>query len=217
MNRRGQWAVLALAALVAGAPKEASARKLPPVEQCGDDPTFTAFRAELRRVAARRDAKRLTQLLAPDVLVNFGGGYGRKAFASHWELNRPAKSGLWRELTTALRLGCARVDGARVMPSLMDQFSAQNDQDAFESMIVVSPAARLRTSRRHGSPAIAILAWDVVRPIEAADDGVQIKIRLPDGREGWLNRAELRSPLDYRLVMKKRGGKWMITAFVAGD
>ena len=42
-------------------------------------------------------------------------------------------------------------------------------------------------------------------------------MRPRDGREGWLRANELRSPLDYRAVAEKRKGKWMITAFVAGD
>ena len=45
----------------------------------------------------------------------------------------------------------------------------------------------------------------------------QTKVRLKDGREGWLWAKEVRSPIDYRATIEKRKGKWMITAFVAGD
>lgn len=216
MIRGCRNARLALAALIALSPAELFARKLPPVEQCGGDPSFTAFRDELRRTVARRDSKALLRLLAPDVTVNLGGDTGRAAFARQWELDRPAKSGVWNELERVQALGCARIEKSRVMPSLHAQFSADNDQDPFETMIVVSPKAQLRT-KRGGGRIIATLGWDVVTAIEAPDDGDQIRVRLADGREGWLKRTELRSPLDYRLIADKRRGKWMITAFVAGD
>ena len=219
MNRLGAKPLLAIAAsvLIAMPLQAALPRKLPPVEKCGGDPSFDAFRSELRRVVARRDPQAFLRLLAPDVTVNFGGDSGRKSFADQWEINSPAKTGLWRELAAILHLGCARIEQARVMPSLHAEFSAENDQDPFEMMIVVSPKAQLRTSRQSGSRVVTTLGWDVVKAIQAPDDSDKIKVRLADGREGWLKRTELRSPLDYRLVMEKRRGKWMITAFVAGD
>lgn len=204
------------AALSFAAPAEAAQRKLPPVDQC-KDAGLAVFRQQLVRAVTRRDREALLRLLAPDVLVNFGGDKGRVAFARQWELERPARSGLWRELETVLGLGCARVGKARVMPSLAGQFSPEADQDMFEKMIVTSAAARLRKSRSKDSGTARVLGWDVVTVLEAPGDGEQIKVRLADGREGWLSRTQLRSPLDYRLVAEKRQGKWMITAFVAGD
>ena len=218
MNRTGDSLVLGLVLLaLIATPAEAASRKLPPVEQCGGDPAFVAFRKQLQRAVERRQPQALIPLLAPNVLVNFGGDSGRKAFASQWELDRPSKSGLWGELAAVLRLGCAKIEQARVMPSFHVQFSLENDLDPFETMLVASPDARLHATRGAASPEIATLTWDVVTAVEASDDGSQIKVRLADGREGWLKRTELRSALDYRLIMEKRRGKWMVTAFVAGD
>lgn len=208
---------LLVAALIAAAPAQASQLKLPPVDQCSGDATFVQFRTALAKAVEKRDAKSLLQLLAPDVTVNFGGDVGRKSFATQWELDRPAKSGLWHELSAIAKLGCARVQQARVMPSLAGQFNPGDDHDAFEKMIVISPAARLRKTRAANSATVATLSWDVVTAIEAPDDGAEIKVRTAGGREGWLSRSQLRSPLDYRAVVEKRKGKWMITAFVAGD
>lgn len=206
-----------LAAALAAASPPAPQRKLPPVEQCSGDPSFVRFRAALGAAAARRDAEALLALLAPDVTVSFGGDHGRKAFATQWELDKPATSGLWTELSTIAKLGCARVQAARVMPSLAGQFNPGDDQAAFEKMVVISPAARLRKTRAANSATVATLSWDVVTALDAPGDGAEIRIRTARGREGWLSRHQLRSPLDYRAVAEKRKGKWMITAFVAGD
>lgn len=208
---------LIAASMIAAAPAQAAQLKLPPVDQCSGDASFVQFRGALRKATEKRDAKALLQLLAPDVTVNFGGDVGRKSFAAQWELDRPAKSGLWRELSAIAKLGCARVQKARVMPSFAGQFNPGNDQDAFEKMVVTSPAARLRNARPASSATVATLSWDVVTALEAPDEGAEIKVRTARGREGWLSRSQLRSPLDYRAVVEKRKGKWMITAFVAGD
>ena len=208
---------LLVAALVAPAPVQAAQLKLPPVDQCSGDAGFVQFRAALGKAVARRDAKALLELLAPDVTVNFGGDVGRKSFATQWHLDRPAKSGLWSELSAIAKLGCARVQQARVIPSLAGQFNPADDQDAFEKMIVTSHAARLRKSRAANSATVATLSWDVVTALEAPDDGYAIRVRTARGVEGWLSRSQLRSPLDYRAVVEKRKGRWMITAFVAGD
>lgn len=46
---------------------------------------------------------------------------------------------------------------------------------------------------------------------------MQTKVKLADGREGWIADDELYEPVGYRMVVEKLRGKWMITAFVAGD
>lgn len=202
-------AMLLLAAAAAGSPA-----KLPPVDQCVDDRSFETFRAELRGAVVRRDREAFLQLLAPDVLIDFGGGAGRKAFADQWFAENDEK--LWHQLDLMLRLGCGKADGARVIPSLSVQFDSDEPEDVFEKLVVVSDKAELRAGPEPDSKVVATLAWDVVNSVEA-DGDVLMKVRLADGREGWLPADQLYSPLDYRAVMEKRGDKWMITAFIAGD
>jgi hypothetical protein len=164
---------------------------------------------------AKRDGAAFMKLVAPDVLVNFGGDNGRATFAQQWEVGS-AKSGLWKQFDAILPLGCARVESARVIPSLAGQFASDEDADVFELAVVVSPSAKLRKTSAKDSAAIATLSWDVVRPL-ANEGETQTKVKLKDGREGWLWAKEVRSPIDYRATIEKRKGRWMITAFVAGD
>ena len=40
---------------------------------------------------------------------------------------------------------------------------------------------------------------------------------LPDGRSGWLRAEDFHSPVGWRTVFARRDGRWVMTAFVAGD
>lgn len=205
--------LLALGLLFFSSPAVAATTKLAPVDQCASATGFGQFRDRLNAAAKNRDGKALLRLLAADVLINFGGETGRKAFASQWDIHSAA-SELWFELERILRLGCAKSGDALVMPSLTVQWDPM--EDAYDKMIVASSAADLLASPEWGSPPIATLGWDVVTLLESPSD-IHSRVRLPDGREGWMSDADLYSPLGYRMVIEKRGGKWMITAFVAGD
>ena len=202
--------VLLFVLAAAGAPL-----KLPPVDQCSRDAGFKAFHSSLKQAVAKRDQAAFMKLVAPDVLVNFGGDKGHATFVKQWEISS-SKSELWRQFDAILPLGCARVESARVIPSLAGQFDSDQDDDVFELAVVVGPGAKLRKALAKDSPAIATLSWDVVRPLSNEGE-TQTKVRLKDGREGWLWAKEVRSPIDYRASIEKRKGKWMITAFVAGD
>ena len=190
--------------------------KLPPVEECSSEPGFTAFRDRLRDVAAGKDRKALLAMLAPDVTVNFGGAQGPEAFAEAWGLDRADDSDLWPLLRKILALGCAVSDEGYAIPSLTIQFEPQEDEDFFDTFVVVSPAATLRSGPEANSKAVAKLAWDVVKAVDQSR-GAQTKVRLQDGREGWVSSEDLYNPAYYRMFLQKRGGKWVIAAFVAGD
>ena len=189
-------------------------RKLPPVDQCKSKPGLGAFRDRLKQLVAKRNRKALLPMLAPDVLVNFGGEAGPKAFADTWHLNR-GTSELWPLLTRMLKLGCAGSGSSFVIPSLTDQLHPESADDIFDQVLAL-PGAKLRKGSERGSDTIGTLAWDLVTSIDRKGDD-QTKVRLADGREGWLSDDELYAAMYYRMVIEKRRGKWMITALVAGD
>lgn len=190
--------------------------KLEPVEECSSEPGFTAFRDRLRDVAAKKDRQALLAMLAPDVTVNFGGERGPEAFAQAWGLDRTGDSDIWPLLRRILALGCAVSDEGFAIPSLTIQFEPEDDEDFFDTFVVVSPATTLRSGPEANSKAVAKLAWDVVKAVDQSR-GAQTKVRLQDGREGWVSSDDLYNPAYYRMFLQKQGGKWVIAAFVAGD
>ena len=210
-------ATLLLASLAAAAPAATSPRRLPPVDQCAAEPGFATFKDAMKRSVDRRDGDGLLVLLAPDVLVNFGGETGRDAFARQWDLKAGSPHELWKQLGEILALGCAKSNSTLVMPSLALQFDSDADEDVFDKLIVASPAAELRAAPYSASARMASLSWDIVTGLERRRQDDWVNVRLADGRIGWVAGRQLRSPLDYRAVMEKRDGRWTIIAFVAGD
>ena len=200
---------LAAAAAVA-APVE-----LPPKDECVADPSFRRFRAELLATAERRDVKRLEAMVSKDVMVDFGGGAGRAAFASAWKLDRPQQSALWAELRLILSLGCTLEDGTASSPSLMDQLP--EDRDAFMSLLVIKPGAALHKAPDAASPVVARQNWTLLTMADKGGSEDWAPIALDGGGTAYIRRTEVRSPIDYRAVFQKRKGRWEMTALVAGD
>jgi len=202
--------------LLLATPANALPEKLSPVDQCSGDPSFSRFLSLLKKTVAKEDRKAFLAMLSPRVLVHFGGAAGPKAFEESWDFDGNNIDGIWAQLRRILPLGCARDKSARIIPSLAIQFDPNSDEEVFEAMVVVSPGAALRAGPDPGSPVLATLSWDVVTAVDQGAD-LQTKVRLADGRQGYMHDDELYSPLSYRMVVEKLRGKWMITAFVAGD
>ncbi len=213
--RIGVLAAAFLPILAAAAPPATVQRRLPPVEACGGDPSLRAFRAELAAAVAARNKARLLALVADDIMVDFGGGSGRAAFAAAWKLDRAEASLLWAELGEVLRLGCAREGDTFYAPSLFAQLG--DDEDPCELVVAVKPGSPLLAAPRAGSRIVKRLDWDLLTLVDWDGTGDWLPVKLADGRTGYVRRDQVRSPLDHRAVFRKARGRWRISAFVAGD
>lgn len=194
----------------------ATPHRLPPVEHCKGDAAFDAYRAQLNRAVRNRDPAALKALVAPDVTVNFGGDSGWADLAKNWGLDsNPKTSKLWDEMAGALALGCAVApDGRnRVMPGMFEAMG--DDFDPFD-LVAARPGTPLRETDDARGRVIATLDWHAAEVLEGEGDK-WTKVKLRDGRVGWVANERLVSPVGYRLVSEKRGKRWLMTAFVAGD
>jgi hypothetical protein len=208
--------IFALAILVttlaAAAPAKPLPKKLPPVEQCGGDPAFNAFRQKLTKAVLAKDRAAFLGLMGPDVIADFGGGSGPAAVGKTID---NAGDEYWMELQQIVKLGCARSGDARVIPSVTVQFEPWAELKDADYLMVAIPGAKLRKTPDHPGKVITALAWDVVTIIPGND--FQTEVVLRDGRKGWLMDNELVGPMGYRFYMEKLDGKWAVTALVAGD
>lgn len=207
-------AALLLAVIAAEAPAAKPLRRLPPVDQCASDPSFVAFRTKLKQAIAAKHVGRFMALMSDDVTVDFGGGVGRKAFIEAWGLDKPAASRLWNEAATVLALGCVRIERSYAAPSFAWQLG---DGDEAFGLVVGKPGALLKAKPSDASATILKLDWHVLKSGDLVDGGPWAAVTLSDGRKGYARESGLRSPLDYHFAFEKRRGKWMVTAFVAGD
>jgi hypothetical protein len=211
--------LIVLALLAGSAAATAQDRRLPPTDACASNPSFVAFRSQLRAAIARRDAAFLLSIATPNIEYSFGDRPGRAGFGRAWGLGRPATSRIWHALGEALRLGCGRApDGEYWAPSLALAQDAMDEGEGPATLLAVGPAAVLRAAPSDTSRVVATLDWDVLTP-RGEDDGqsVWLAANLGDGRAGFVRRALVRSPADYRAVFARIGGRWRLTAFVAGD
>jgi hypothetical protein len=206
--------LLALTALSIAAPAHALPTKLPPIEQCGGDAGFTKFRNALRAVVRRKDRDALLRMLSPKVLVNFGGAAGPEAFAQSWDFD-PTSHGIWDQLEIMLRMGCARDGEVRLIPSLIRQLGPYSDDALYDARLSL-PGAKLFKEPGAAADAVAVAPWTLVTATDTSSD-FWTGVRLPDGSTGWMSDDDLYEPVGYRIVIERLRGKWMITAFVAGD
>jgi hypothetical protein len=161
----------------------------------------------------------ILRIASDDIEYSFGDTPGRAGFAALWELDAPATSRLWRELGTALRLGCARDrEGALWAPSMSMPAADDENGDSVATVVAIVRGAALRAAPADASHAVATLDWDVLT-LRPDDDGESawLAATLADGRHGYVRRNAVRSRADFRAVFEKRGGRWRMTAFVAGD
>lgn len=169
----------------------------------------------------KRDAAALVAMLSSKVTVNFGGEWGKVAFVNQWH-PEDRQSGIWPLLSRLLPLGCAGSESARIIPWLGNKFFNDSseevrDPDSFAGQaVVIEREAKLRKTADPTAGTIRTRQWDVVWLVDNTGDG-QTKVRLADGREGWLFDDQIYSPLDYRILLEREAGEWMITALVAGD
>ena len=208
--------ILLVAFLVAvAAPGEGAALRMPPVDRCASDPSFAAFRTELRQAIAGKDRDFVLAMITDDIEVDFGGGAGRGDFERTWALDRPENSPLWEELVEVLDFGCVPdEEGIFWAPSL---FSEEGIDDPFTAALAIRPGGALHEAADAASPIIATLEWDLVTVPEWNGDAAWQRVEMADGRSGFVRSSELRSPIDYRAGFRKVDGRWRMMTFIAGD
>ena len=205
---------LALATLHAGPPK-----KLPPVDEAAKDPSFFLFRSRLIEVVAARDASQLIGFLSPKIVNNFGGNGGIEEFKQQWA-PEDQSSKLWAELARVLSLGGKFFkDGSFAAPYFYAAWPDDDEVDAFEWVAIVGEDIRVREKADPNGAVIGKLSFELVR-VEEQPDGAPdewTKVKLADGRTGFVATRFTGSGVGWRAVFAKENGQWRMTALVAGD
>jgi len=196
---------------------QAEPLRAPPIDQCGDDPTFVEYREKLAGAIALKDADALRPLVDREIKYNFGpdGDGGWSGFVREWNLDRPADSELWLELSEVLSLGCAWNDGQPTAPS---NFSSLSELDhSLPVYFAVHKGAAFRTRPDDSAPLVMELEDHVLlENVDVAPEG-WLNAQLTDGRTGFVRMSAVRSAIDYRAGFERRDGKWVMTFFIAGD
>lgn len=211
---------MVLTVLLAGS---ASAAQLRPRDDARLDPSFLAFRKQLLQAIKKRDRRALLKAVDPKIRVNFGEDGGAEEFARQWKLNSNA-SPVWKTLEEVLRLGGSFTDkgAARSFAAPYTYSTFPERLDAFEHFCVLGSNVALRAKPDARARIVARLNYDLVRQA-ALPKGVKtpgsgwLHVVTGAGKQGFVARDAVRSPVDYRALFAKRDGVWRMTALVAGD
>ena len=203
--------MLVCAALCA-VPLAAAAQSHPPKDVGANDPAFAAFRTELRRVAAEHDLDALLGLITANAVFSFGGHEGVEG--ARELASRPE---FWKELQRVLATASGSDGENAYVAPYWHRLPDYPDFDPYESFFVNGADVPLRAAPDHESEIVARLSHQVVRwppPYEESDFA---RVELADGREGYVERDEMLSIVDYRAGFVRQDGVWRLRYFLAGD
>lgn len=194
-----------------------SAKTLPPRDECLHIEGYFQLRQQLESIVAARDAKRLLALAVEDLRWSFGDSNGKASFAAKWKLTGNGKaSPIWKEFDRMLPLGCGVQGGGFAFPHLFT-VDVSNEGDVFSLNLVLGHDINLRAAPSSSSPQLTKLSWELVEVIARNSDKTWSKVKIKDGRVGWIRSDYLRSSVDYRAGFERRNGAWRLALFVAGD
>ena len=222
-------AVVLVAIIFTAAVARAEERKALPVDEAGKDAAFAAFRDKLVDAVARRDVETVVARASADIQLSFGGHAGRKDFRDFLTISEDdladeykheaasRREGYWDALEQVLRMG-----GRFTKP---DTFEApytwtvvlKADDDPFATYFVIGADVPLRDRPSGFGKVAATLSHDIVTRIDGGEGTSFLKVKRADGVTGFVDKAQLRSPVDHRAIFEKRDGSWLMVTFIAGD
>jgi hypothetical protein len=201
----------------------AQVAKLHPVDQGTEDASFRAFRDRLARAVKDRDARFVIGILDPKITLGFDGSEGVAEFKKTWKLDRP-DSEIWEVLSEILSRGGSFDSGKRTSFSAPYVYSNwPDDIDSYSHLAITGEDVLVRREPGLDATAIAALSYDIVElarsdePHPQKDGHVWVRIKLKNGRSGYVSQKFIRSPIDYRAGFEKIRGKWRMAFLVAGD
>lgn len=200
---------------------DSSALKLLPRDEAND--SFRAFRSRALGAFARRDTAFLHAMLAPEIKVSFGPENGSDEFKRMWKTHAP-DSDVWTALMRVLTMGGEQTSDSQFVAPYVYAFWPDS-VDAFEHVTVIGDSVRVLESpttdaRVLGAALNSILKliqWNGLPESGVATDTTWAQVQLPGGGSGWIRGASVYSPVSWRAMFVRRGERWQMVFFVAGD
>jgi hypothetical protein len=215
---------LVIAAGLAATPALSQIVKILPVDEAAQEPKFLEFRDNLLSAVRRRDIDAVVAVAAEDIKLSFGGGYGRDQFRQNLVADDNGEGGsYWEELEWALKLGGVfngdpGGDHGRQFCTPYVSCTGPHqcsDCDPFETLVAVSDRAPVYATADSDAAILTHLSYDVVTLVDYGSP--RRRIRLADGRTGYVAFPDFRSPIGFRAHFEKREGRWQMRIFIAGD
>lgn len=206
-----------------------TSNQLLPIDEASKDPALLAFRMQMLEAVGAHDADFLLDHVADDIRVSFGAGGGKQAFVDMWSPADP-NSKIWPILGGILggggvfdeisfQLSDGRSADARFTAPYYFAAYPGEAFDPFQHGVIVVPDAVLRESADENAGAVDTLSFAIVRTQNfiPGSDAQWVNVTLEDGRTGYVDASEIRSPIGYRAIFHRVGDEWTLSTLVAGD
>lgn len=189
--------------------------RVPVTNECGGNTSFVGYRRHLIEAVEGKDVAALQSLVAPNVMVSFGGDEGWDRFVRKWGLDRPHGSKVWQELRQLLALGCSDSNGIKFMPMNFADFG--EGDPSIPPYWAVNAGTAFSSQPSDTAPVEMPLDHHLLYELEDGAPEGWLHARLSNGKAGYVRRSAVRSAIDYRATFEFRDGKWLMTSFLAGD
>ncbi len=192
--------------------------RLVPVDESRKDRSLVKFKNDVLKAIDKKDTSFIISVLDTNILNSFGGNGGIQELRQMWQIENP-NSSLWVELKKVFSMG-GTFFGVHnhmfVLPYIFGNWP--EDYDPFGYVAVIKKNIYLRDSPTVKSKVIKKLSYDILEILESGvEKGKWSKVMTADSLAGYVYSDFVRSPLDYRAILKKENGKWKIISFVSGD
>jgi hypothetical protein len=203
-----------------GVPIDSGAPRLEPRDEA--NASFKEFRERTLAALARRDTAYLHSIVAAEIRTSFGDGGGLGDFKQMWKTSE-ASSPVWETLRRVLEMGGKQTSDSMFTAPYVYAFWPDSI-DAFSHIAVTTPDAAVHALPNAGAPTLGSARHSILRAVEwtnvpgdaVPSDTSWVKVEWRD-RSGWLRVADAWSPVSWRAMFARRGERWLMVLFVAGD
>ena len=208
-----------------------------PEDETSLDPTLVTFVADMKKAIDTRDEKWIYSVLDKHVVSSYGEEEGIETFKMYWSPDNDSTD-FWPYLTRVIHMGGVylRDDNDQsgryqfVFPYVYDM-ELDLEDDYFMMGVITGKNVNLRTAPRKDAEVVTQLTYNVVHFIPLEEEELTKMNNSPQGDPDWYHVMTLdkkyRGWVYWQYVYDLHGprlflfkdnvGKWMISAFVAGD
>ena len=190
---------------------------LSPVDDAKKDASFYTFRSQLIAAVKRKDDKYVKSILSPSVKYGLGGGVGQYEFLRNYQFLRK-DSTFWNQFSNAITHGGnlqTAEDGKTLTFNAPSPYFANTNPPATNEQGVVCDRNVAVMDRPDAAASkVATLSFDIVQ-VPSAKPIVEdwMKVITPDGKTGYVHRAQLILRSDPYAVFQQDKGQWKLTWF----
>ncbi len=199
--------------------------RLRPVDEGPTDTVFFVYREAMLEAIAQRNEFRLLEMLDSKIQTRPPADSRSLAtFVTHWQLDKQKDStALWNILQHVLQSG-GIFSADRLLftaPYYCATFPDTYDANVFGA--IIGEGVRVRAAPDANAQILKTVSYDVVQILETSEQQSTIsgetwpwrKVRLSDGKEGYVFGKFIGTPQDYRATFQRQpNGSWLMTALV---